>query len=64
MLGKRKESILLCPWLDRGREREISPCFGGRKGNQQGEISGRVAIGEFSRWDIRNIIKLRADLEA
>ena len=35
----------------------------GKKANQPCEISGGVAIGCFPRQEIRNVIKLRADLE-
>jgi hypothetical protein len=47
---------------DAGGGREMSPCFGGRKGDQLCEISGGAAIGHFPRQEVRNIPKLRADL--
>jgi hypothetical protein len=38
---------------DAGKGKKFLPCFGGRKCNQPWEISGRVAIGHFSRWEVR-----------
>jgi hypothetical protein len=51
-LGQRKKVGLLSPWTQAKRcrgEREIfmTPC----------EFLGGEAIGQFPRWEIRNIIK-------
>jgi len=37
---------------DAGKEKAFSPCFGGRKGNQQCKILGGVAIGCFSKQEV------------
>jgi hypothetical protein len=45
-----------------GKEGRILPCAGGRKDDQPCEILGGANIGCFSKWEVRNITKLRADL--
>lgn len=42
---------------DAGRERELYPCFGERKGDQSCEILGGLDMGHFPRWELRNATK-------
>ena len=58
--GKRQNFQVLAGRI-RGRER-VSPCFGGRKGDQSCKIPGIAVIGHFPRQEVRNTTKQRAAL--